>query len=1124
MTSNHNNYSYTLGLDVGIASVGWAVLGEDRIIDLGVRAFNKAETGKEGKPLNDARRTARLTRRRLSRRASRLKKLRQLFKEEGINPTTESSSRCPTDDKYQVEGWLQKHPLFQSHRQSPWILRVEGLNRKLEDAEWASVIFHICKHRGFHWVSRAERLKEGAVKNSEGGKVKKGLSETKRLMDETGARTIAEMVLRKFHESQRNKQGDYSKSLSRKFLAKELSELFKCQRKMGNKHASKEFELTILGHGDKKTGILWEQKPPLSGKALLDMIGHCTFEKSEKRAPKASFSAERHVWLTKLNNLRIIIHGENRRLTDVERNYVIHMPYQRKGKLTYKQLKSELVRRAGISDGFRFLGLMYESDKNPETATLVELSGWQEIRKALEDKELGVEWGKISRNALSNGESELLDEIAWCLSVYKEDDETINGLRELDLPNKEKLIDALLNVRFDKFSNLSLKALRKILPGMASGGLRYDQACEQVGYKHNLSDCVQKQKLLPSLYKGRDSTLNTMLWNDDLDIPRNPVVLRAINQARKVINAIVRLYGSPRAVHIELSRDLSRPLNERQKIQREQEKYRVQKTKSREHFKDIHKREPTGKELEKWLLYKEQNCKCAYSLKGLDLDRVINDENYVQIDHVLPYSRSYDNSKSNRVLVLTEENQEKLDRTPYEYLKDQGDKWKNFQAFVETNKSFRQAKRNRLLRKNFDEKEAEGFRERNLNDTRYIARFLKNYIEKYLQLSGDQIEKRGGCVVLSGQLTSFLRARWGLVKRRDESDRHHALDAAVIAACSSSMIKRLSDYSRTKELEYARSGFVDSTTGEVVNPQAYTQNEKHFPLPWENFCEELISRLFCNNAKKLREKMRSFGNHSEEELEKMKPIFVSRAPNRRGSGAMHKETIYSGSKGEGGATQKIPLTKLKLKDLGNLVDTHRNQKLYSAIRKRLEECDDNPNKAFSSENPLRKPSKNGEGSIVRTVTKRIEKLSGVQIRGGLAENDSMQRVDVFTKDKKFYLVPVYNHHRGKDLPNRAIVHSKDERNWEKIDESFEFLFSLHHNDFVEIMTKKKDVKSGYFSGCNRSNGAINLRAHDRDKSEGTDGEYRGVGTRTLLSFRKFHVDVLGNRYPVKSEVRKPLHQ
>ncbi|MCG2823815.1 MAG: hypothetical protein L6364_09065 [Desulfobulbaceae bacterium] len=63
---------YTLGLDIGMASVGAALLACDHIIALFVRTFDKAETAKEGESLNKIRRDARLTRRRIRRRAHRL--------------------------------------------------------------------------------------------------------------------------------------------------------------------------------------------------------------------------------------------------------------------------------------------------------------------------------------------------------------------------------------------------------------------------------------------------------------------------------------------------------------------------------------------------------------------------------------------------------------------------------------------------------------------------------------------------------------------------------------------------------------------------------------------------------------------------------------------------------------------------------------------------------------------------------------------------------------------------------------------------------------------------------------------------------------------------------------------
>ena len=1111
--------AYTLGLDVGIASVGWAVLADDHIVDLGVRAFNKAETAVKGESLNLARRKARLARRRLNRRTARLKRLKRLLRQEGLPTNWKRISSHGTGllkESKGTEAWLREHPLFNDklHLQSPWILRVKGLEHRLDDAEWASVIYHICKHRGFHWVSRADRLKEESDNNGEGGKVKQGLAETKRLLESKGYRTVAEMVLREFPEAQRNKHQEYSKALSRVLLEKELSLLFERQREMGNPRTGQYLQGEILGNGDRKSGLFWEQKPPLLGEDLLNMLGSCTFEKQEYRAPKASFSAERHVWLTRLNNLRIYRLGEVRGLSGTERELVLPLPYQQKGKFTYQQLRSALVQRGGMDNDFRFTGLNYElSEDNPETATLVQLNGWQDIRKALEARSLDEEWEIIDRGALSDGESGILDEIAWVLSVYKEDDEVRNELgklkklKELDFPNKTEVIDALLPIRFDKFSNLSFRALRNLLPHMAEG-MRYDEACAKVGYCHSLLNKAEKQFLLPPLYKGRDQKRNTMLWDEGMDLPRNPVVLRAINQARKVVNAIVRQYGSPQAVHIELARDLSRPLVERRNIESEQQKFRKGKEIARTQFEREFERKPTPKELKKWLLYKEQEGRCAYSLIPLDLNRVVEEDNYVQIDHILPYSRSNDNSLNNKVLVRTEENQRKGDRIPYEYLSGENDslRWRQFMAFVENNRSFRQAKKARLLRRMFGEEEAKGFRERNLNDTRYFARFLKNYIENYLLLADEETGNSQPCLVLSGQLTAFLRARWGLLKVRGDSDRHHALDAVVVAACSRGMVKRLADYSRNRELEFMGS----DATGRL---------ERDFPRPWGHFRKEVNDRLNIKDPNTLRESMEKLGTYKDSELKELHPVFVSRAPNRRKYGEIHEANPKRLSRGR--VIQRIPLSKLHMNDLEKLVDWHRNKPLYAAIRKRLEKHNGKADKAFPPENPLHKPSKNGVGPIVRSVSKLIDKKTGILIRGGLAENRSMPRVDVFIKDGKYYLVPIYAHHRGKPLPDKAIASHKDEENWIPIDNDFDFLFSLHTNDFVEAKSRK-GLKSGYFASCDRTTGAINLWEHDRDVSVGQKGFHKGIGVRTLTSLRKFHVDVLGRRYVVHSEIRKPL--
>jgi CRISPR-associated endonuclease Csn1 len=1110
---------YTLGLDIGIASVGWCVLGDNRIFDLGVRAFDKAETAKEGDSLNLVRRTARLMRRRLRRRAWRLTKLARLLRRQRI---------------------IDNARIFQPQYPFPhslWQLRVEGLDRRLNPEEWARVIYHLCKHRGFHWTSRAEEKQAEADSKGEGGKVKQGLAGTAKMMREKSYRSAAEMVLAEFPEAQRNKQGDYGKALSRILLGEELAKLFARQRELNNPHAGAELELAILGNGDRKSGLFWAQKPALAGMDLLKMLGRCTFEKDEYRAPKASFTAERHVWLTRLNNLRIVVDGSTRPLNEQERQLALPLPYQSGEKLTYKHLRSALV-KGGVPDSFKFAGLPYPSDKqklegkakDPEANSLVKLPAWHELRLTLKKAGLETEWQGMAGAAM-DGRPELLDQIVWVLSVFKDDEEVAAELRKLPLPSAEKIVDALLDIRFDKFHALSLKALRRIVPYMEDGG-RYDEACVRAGYHHSQLPQVGKgeHKYLPPFYSGRDKD-GRMLFSEDADIPRNPVVLRALNQARKVVNAIVRRYGAPQAVHIEMARDLSRPLDERNKVKKEQDEFRERNDKDKAEFArqfDIIGT-PKGGDFEKWRLYREQQGKCAYSIEALDLTRLL-EPGYVEVDHALPYSRSFDDSKNNKVLVLAKENRDKGNRTPYEYLGglENGPRWQKFVAFVESTKAYRLAKRSRLLRKDFGGKEAESFRERNLNDTRYICRFFKNYVERYLQLAEGSEAKR--CVVVSGQLTSLLRARWGLIKVRGDSDRHHALDAAVVAACSHGMVKRLSDYARRKELDQVREGFVDAETGEIVNPALYQQLRVHFPDPWPHFRHELEARLKIDDPVLLRADMERLGTYPAAELEALRPLFVSRAPQRRNGGAAHKDTIYAQPerlKTQGGVTQKTPLASLTLKDLDMLIDPHRNEKLYAAIRARLEEHGGKGDKAFPPGNPLRKPDRDGKptGPIVRTVTIVIDKLSGIPVRGGIAKNDSMLRVDVFTKAGRFYLVPVYVADLAKakkeGLPNRAIVAHKDEDEWPLIDDSFGFCFSMYPNDLIRV-TQKQGVFFGYYAGCDRGSGNINLWAHDRNQQVGKDGLIRGIGVKTAITVEKFHVDVLGNIHPAKPEPRRGL--
>jgi CRISPR-associated endonuclease Csn1 len=280
-----------------------------------------------------------------------------------------------------------------------------------------------------------------------------------------------------------------------------------------------------------------------------------------------------------------------------------------------------------------------------------------------------------------------------------------------------------------------------------------------------------------------------------------------------------------------------------------------------------------------------------------------------------------------------------------------------------------------------------------------------------------------------------------------------------------------------------------------------------------------------DDAAKLREEMERLGRYSPEELNALRPVFVSRAPQRKNNGAAHKDTIYGQTENQkaiGSVTQKMALSALSLKDMDKLVDPQRNERLYAAIRKGLQEHGGKGDKAFPAGTEFRKPDKHGNstGPVVRTVTMLIDKLSGIPIRGGIAKNDTMLRVDVFDKAGKFYLVPVYVHHRVTGLPNRAIVAHKDESEWDVIDESYGWRFSLYPNDLVKIKTKRENF-FGYYAGIDRSTGAISIWVHDRNQIIGKDGMIR-VGVKTALKLEKFEVDVLGNIYPARQEPRRGL--
>nr|WP_314765267.1 type II CRISPR RNA-guided endonuclease Cas9 [uncultured Neisseria sp.] len=1083
-----NPLNYILGLDIGIASVGWTIVEIDdkenpiRLIDLGVRIFERAEVPKTGDSLAAARRSARSIRRLIRRRAHRLLRTRRLLKHEGVL----------TPEDFDENGFIKLLP------NTPWQLRTAALDRRLAPLEWAAVLLHLVKHRGY----LSQRKNEEQTADKELGALLKGVADNTHALQAGNFRTPAELALNKFEKESghiRNQRGDYSHTFSRKDLQAELVLLFEKQKEFGNPHVSDDLKNGI-------ENLLMTQRPALSGDAIQKMLGHCTFEPTEPKAAKNTYTAERFIWLTKLNNLRILNQGSERPLTDTERAMLIDVPY--KNKLTYAKARELL----GLDDTAFFKGLRYGKD-NAESATLMEMKAYHAIRRALEKEGL-----KDKKSPLSLS-PELQDEIGTAFSLFKTDEDIAGRLKDRLQP---EILDALLkHINFDKFVQISLKALRRIVPLMEQGK-RYDEACTEIYGDHYGEKNSEEMLYLPPI---------------PADEIRNPVVLRALSQARKVINAVVRRYGSPTRIHIETAREVGKSKDERDKLDRQNNERKNDRDRR---IKDIQKYfgfDPKPKDILKLRLYEEQNGKCLYSnLKSekgkclytgeaIELSRLFED-NYVEIDHALPFSRTWDDSLNNKVLVLKASNQNKGNQTPYEWLdgKNNSPKWREFVARVQSC-NFPHSKKQRILLQKFDE---EGFKERNLNDTRYVNRFLCQFVADHMQLTG---KGKRRVFASNGQITNLLRGFWGLRKVRAENDRHHALDAVVVACSTVAMQQKITRFVRYKEMNAFDGKTVDKETGEVLHQKT------HFPQPWEFFTQEVMIRVFgkpdgkpefeeADTPEKLRALLaEKLSSRPEAVHEYVSPLFVSRAPNRKMSGQGHMETVKSAKRlNEGISVLRVPLTQLKLKDLEKMVNREREPKLYEALKARLEAHKDDPAKAFTE--PFYKHDKAGNRTQqVKAVRIAQVQKTGVWVRNrnGIADNATMVRVDVFEKGGKYYLVPIYSWQVAKGiLPDRAVVAYADEENWTVIDDSFEFKFVLYANDLIKL-TAKKNEYLGYFVSLNRATGAIDIRVHDTDSTKGKNGIFQSVGVKTALSFQKYQIDELGKEIrPCRLKKRPPV--
>ena len=1077
---------YSIGLDCGIASVGFAVMELDsndepsRIIKLGSRIFDKAENPKDGASLALPRREARGTRRRIRRHHHRLERIRYMLVSDGIISQNELDN------------------LFSGQLEDIYYLRCKALDNSLTNEEFARVLIHLAQRRGFKSNRKSDK------KDDDAGKLLSAVSENQITMQENNYRTVGEMFYKdsKYSECKRNKAESYKATVSRDMIENEAHLIFEAQRGFNNAFADESIE-------GKYINILLSQRPfdlgpgeesPYAGNQIEKMIGNCSLIDGEKRAPKASYSFQLFSLWQNINHIKIISQsGESRGLSDSERLSIFNLCHKSPS-VNYEKIRKEL----DLSTDFFFNSLSYGENDYSEIekkAKFDYLSCYHQIRKVLD---------KLNKGYITSLSVEEINAIGYAFTVFKNDDQISEHLSNNGI-DKEAINILLENIKsFSKFGHISVKACDMLIPHLEKG-LTYDKACEAAGFDFRGHSGFEKSFLLPAV-------------SSELEDITNPIVRRAVSQTIKVVNCIIREQGhSPAYINIELARELSKTFQERNDIEKKNKENRAVNERIIKRFaEEFNNPNPTGIDIVKLKLYDEQNGVDPYTQKHFDISRLF-DIGYVDVDHIIPYSISFDDSYNNKVLTFSSENRQKGNRIPLAYLKEKDAD--NFKVWV--NSTYKNInKRKNLLKEKIDEDES--FKERNLNDTKYLSKVLYNYINDHLVFEEYKNRKKHVRTV-NGRVTAYMRKRWGISKIREDGDLHHAVDASVIACITDGMIQRVTNYSKYRELQYSDSeeaSFVVDNNGEIIDT---------FPLPYPNFRKELDIRMLNDPKRVLRTGLLS--NYSENDIAEVKPCFVSRAPRHKVTGAAHQDTIRSG-KEQGYVISKVPLSKLKLDSNGeikNYYNPDSDRLLYNALLQRLREFDGDASKAFPEGFEFRKPKADGSAGPVVKKVKLIEKSTlNVEARGekGVADNGSMVRIDVFyVEGEGYYFVPIYVADTVKsELPNKACTRGKIYEEWKEMNEK-DFQFSIYPNDLIRV-TAKKDIEMSlsqqesslpkkcivndvflYYINAGISTASICVESQDAAYT------VKNLGIKTLLKIEKYAVDPIGNLSKVKNEKR-----
>jgi CRISPR-associated endonuclease Csn1 len=997
-----------LGLDCGIASIGWAVLevAEDKpegsIIACGTYCFEQPIVGGTGGNRFTSTKSARSRRighmKFLRRKKQKLRDIRSKLVEHGLLSDAKKDALAramnrisPKDRKPQI---------------TPYDLRADALDRVLSDDEFAVVIGHIALHPG----PRSSLKQQSKNEEDERGKIKSAVSANSKYAQK-GYRTIGEMLARdqEFQAQKHNREGAWRHTLGRNDLLYELRSIFSAQRRIGNRRASDTLLNSVID-------VIERKKEPTD--EYYD-VGPCRFEKDEPRASSRSYSFERFRFAENLGKLSLIREEGAKPSPDEMR--LATESFGTQMRTTFSDLRKlwNLPKQVAFAD----LKKKDESERDFATGKGESCHGTFALREAL-----GDDWDVLQSH------HETLDEIARILTFATREDVAIRDIRALGLKahQADKIIEALKEGRFDGFvkaAHISAKAARNLFPEMERG-VFYSDACTKFNYNHTA----------PSV----NPTEN-----------RNPVVRHAVRQYLETIGLVIDKYGVPDEIRLEMARDVAWGAEKR--LEETERNLNNRKANKQLHGEcaTLIGTEPTSFQVLKYRLAKEQGFKSLYSGKDL-CDSMRDGFEGLDVDHVLPRSQFHIvGDRHNLVVCLSGENAEKRDDTPYEWSQRNSNfDWNTFTARVATSKELSKRKRRLLLMKSTDEIR-DAFKKRNLVDTQYAVRLLIAELDIYFKQSLPNDIEPPPVVGRPGRLVSWLRKGWGIdrfkyeyEKVRNADDRHHALDAIIVAAID----KRTLDVATWLAQQNENSG--------------RPRDRFRIDPPWATLESDVAQAL--------------------EEI----PI-VARERKTRFSGLLHKETIYGLTEVDGQLRKrerKRVDKDLTLKDLERFQDSSDKGHIKAILEQWVK--DGHP----KDRQPTWKYGIKEDGTERRMPIRKITLLTneGLAFSPPRLLNQSteekrpvatydrakqMIRVDIFraegSKPKSKYLyVPVYPHQMNDaGPPQRAFSGRTDMMNWPELSNIDAFHCSLVLLDLIEVESDA-GVERVYFRGLDVDSGRL----------------------------------------------------